>query len=74
MDENKLDSRQELLLLRINLEALKERLIGDLTAMLERIDRHLSKEYAEATRRYQQYKNYEPTDWAEYLDSPDTNP
>jgi hypothetical protein len=68
------DSRQELLLLRMNLEALKERLLGDLTAMLERIDRHLSNEYMEATRRYQQYKNYETQDWAEYLDGSDTNP
>lgn len=58
------DATQELVLMRMNIQALKERLCQDLDAMAHRLDRLLP---AEDGLRYQIFKNYTPEDWAKYL-------
>jgi hypothetical protein len=57
---------QELVLMRMNIQAMKERLCQDLDAMASRLDRLLP---SEDPMRYQKFKNYTPKDWRNYLKS-----
>lgn len=58
------NTTQELALMRMNIQALKERLCLDLDAMVDRLDRLLPPENA---TRYQKYKNYTKEDWHKFL-------
>ena len=60
----KTNTTQELVLMRMNIQAIKDRLCQDLDAMANRLDRLLP---AEDGLRYQKFKNYTPKDWAKYL-------
>ena len=60
------NTTQELALMRMNIQALKERLCLDLDAMVDRLDRLLPPENA---TRYQRFKNFKPKDWAKFLNS-----
>ena len=57
---------QELALMRMNIQAMKERLCQDLDAKTDRLDRLLPPEKA---TRYQRFKNFKPKDWAKFLNS-----
>jgi hypothetical protein len=52
--------------MRMNIQAMKERLCLDLDAMAARLDSLLPPEDA---MRYQKFKNYTPKDWRNYLKS-----
>jgi len=51
--------------MRMNIQALKERLCQDLDAMAERLDRLLPPQDG---LRYQKFKNFTSKDWANYLE------
>jgi len=57
---------QELVLMRMNIKAMKERLCQDLDAIAARLDSLLP---AEDAMRYQKFKNYTSKDWRNYLKS-----
>ena len=56
---------QHLALMRMNIQAMKDRLCQDLDAMADRIDRLLPPEDA---MRYQKYKNFTSEDWSKFLE------
>lgn len=57
---------QELVLMRMSIQAMKERLCQDLDAMADRLDRLLP---PKNEMRYQRFKNFTSEDWGKFLDS-----
>ena len=57
---------QELALMRMSIQAIKQRVCLDLDAMADRLSRLLP---PEDDTRYQKYKNFSKKDWSRFLDS-----
>ena len=58
------DTNQELVLMRMSIQAMKNRICQDLDAMAARLDRLLP---PEDHMRYQRFKNFTPDDWGKFL-------